>query len=92
MSFAGFTSRIRARGICSAKTPYYNPYFSLYFSEFLFASWFVLFCWGSGVQVRFTFSAYCFQVSDDANVHTLGVDQYRPSHPAAIQVECSGLS
>ena len=32
--------------------------------------WFVLFWWGSGIKVRFTFSTHHFQVLDDAKLYT----------------------
>lgn len=34
MAFAGVASTVRTRGICSAKSSYYNSYFSLYFRSF----------------------------------------------------------
>lgn len=34
IAFAGVASTARTRGICSAKSSYYNSYFSLYFRSF----------------------------------------------------------
>ena len=56
---------------------YYSPHFLFIFRIFLF-------CWVSGVQVKFTFSAHHFQVLDDA-------DSLKPVWQLQVAVNQFGL-
>ena len=69
MSFTGVTSTVNAREFVLLRALIIILIFLFILGVFV-ASWFILFCWGSGIKVKFTSSAHHFQALEGANVHT----------------------